>query len=163
MMFEPLMDMLRIHGDKFHDRLCEIRDSLAGIAQNTEAQVARNQWANKSIETAKEATEQLRNNSAYGWLIRDVAVTTESEIFLNVASGEGFVCKLKGGERENVRWYVPPGSVVFVKNLSAGAGFTNIQVEILVTSAAPANTGSSGEYLDIPKDPTTPSGHPLTL
>src|SRR6478752_397301 len=155
---EPFLDMLRIHGDKFHDRLCEIRDSLGSIAQNTEAQVARNQWVRKSVEVAKESTEQLRNNEAYGWLIRDVAVTSECEIFVNSPMGQGFACKLKAGERDNVRWYVPPGSIVFVKNLAAAVGFANLNIESLVTGTRDAATGKSEEHIDLPRLEPVPSG-----
>ena len=159
---EPILELLRIHGDRFHDRLCEIRDSLTGIAQNTEAQIARNQWVNKSVEAAEKSTEQLRNNEAYGWLVRDIAATVECEVFLNTETGDGFVCKLKAGERENVHWYVPPGSVIFVKNLAAATGFANMQVEALVTNTRSAHTGKSEEHVDTPqREPTMPSGHPV--
>lgn len=163
MFAEPLMDMLRIHGEKFNDRLVEIRDNLASIVQNTEAQVAVNRWVNRSVPVGKKAVEQLRNNEAYGWLIRDVAATVEAEVFINTQTGDGFVCKLKAGERDNVHWYVPRGSVVFVKNLEEKEGFVNFHLESLVASAKKASTGSSEEHVDTPRDPTLPSGHPLRI
>jgi len=159
---EPIMDQLRIHGDRFHDRLCEIRDHLSNIVQNTESQITPNQWVKKSVETGKKATNQLRNNEAYGWLIRDVAATSECEVFLNAANGEGFLCKLKAGERENVHWYVPPGSILFVKNLAEETGFVNLNLESLVTSTAKASTGESDEHVDMRREPTVPSAHPIS-
>lgn len=158
---EPLMDMLRIHGDRFHDRLCEIRDSLASIVQNTQSEVTRNQWVKKSVEAGKKASQQLRNNEAYGWLIRDVAATTACEIFLNRESGEGFLCKLAAGERENVHWYVPPGSILFVKNLAEETGFVNMNLESLYVDTMKATTGSGDEHVDMVREPSVPSGHPI--
>lgn len=161
MLFEPLADLLRTHGEKLQEKLGVIRTHLAVIAENTEAQITRNQWVFKSVESEKEGINQLRNNEAYGWLVRDVAATVEVEVLLNSNSGEGFLCLLKKGERENVHWYVPPGSILIVKNLGKAAGFVNLNIENMVTSAKSASTGKSEEHIDSPIAPTVPSGHPL--
>lgn len=114
---EPLLDQLRTHGDKIQERMREIRDGILTVAQNTEAGLARNQWVRRPLPFGKKESVTLRNESAYGWLIRDVAVTQESEVFIDTESDMGFVVALKAGERDNVHWYIPPGSSLIVKIL----------------------------------------------
>lgn len=162
MLLEPLTEIFKSKADQLNDRLCEIRDNLTRVVSNTEAQLARNSWVFRSVEFAEKTEAQLRNNEAYGWLVRDISVTTECEVFLNVPNGSGFLGKLKAGERDNVHWYVPVGSILVIKGLGAAAGFANINIESLVTSADQGRTGRSEEHVSLPtREPPIPSGHPL--
>jgi hypothetical protein len=116
----------------------------------------------KSIEFAEKAEAHLRNNEAYGWLVRDIAVTVECEVFLNAPNGASFLAKLKAGERDNVHWYVPVGSILVINGVGAAAGFANVNIESLVASAKQGKTGRSEEHVSLPtREPPTPSGHPL--
>jgi hypothetical protein len=158
-LLEPMVEIFKSKAEQLNDRLCEIRDNLTSVVSNTEAQLARNTWVFKPIEFAEKAEAQLRNNEAYGWLIRDIAVTVECEVFLNAPNGAGFLAKLKAGE--NVHWYVPVGSILIVKGVGAAAGFANVNIESLVTSASQGRTGRSEEHISIPRLEPTPSGNPL--
>lgn len=162
MLLEPLTEIFKAKADQLNTRLCEIRDNLTSVVSNTEAQLARNTWVFKSVGTEKEGEKQLRNNEAYAWLIRDISTTTGCEVFLNEPNGAGFLGKFAAGERDNVHWYVPVGSILIVKNLAKESGFANLNIESLVTSASQGRTGRSEEHVSLPtREPTIPSGHPL--
>lgn len=163
--FAGLQENLSIWGDKFELRMQQIEQSLARVAGNTEAQLARNQWVSKSIEVPAGKRAELRNDSAYGWLIRGVAATAGSEIFIGTNNDENFVGALTARSREEVLWYVPVGSIVHVTNTEEGEeakdGFVNLQIEVLETEAMKAYTGRNSEHIDVPRIEPVPSGTPL--
>ncbi len=162
MLFEPIQDLVRTQGDKLNDKLSGVEGKLAKIDENTEAQIARNQWVNKSQPANAESFIQFRNDSAYGWLIRSVAGTVAIECFLSSESDRDFLGSVESRNHRNVRWYIPVGAILFVKNLEEKTnGFVTLQVEILRTEAFDAHTGKSEEHIDSPMYPTLPSGHPL--
>lgn len=161
---EPLRELLGHHGERLQDHLSGIRSSMAAVASNTEAQLVRNQFARKSVATAATKTEQLRNDSAYGWLIKWAASTAKVQVFIGTDTDESFMLELLGHGAEKVDWYVPVGGVVFVKNTEAAegkAGNTNFEVEVLVSDAAEGYTGPTDERIEVERREPVPSGTPL--
>ena len=164
-MFEGLLQNLNIWGDKLETRMCGIEDRLIAIAGNTEAQLAREQWVHKSIEVAAGKSAELRNDSAYGWLIRGVSATAASEVFIGTNNDENFMAALTARSREEVMLYVPPGSIIHVTNTEEGGeavdGFVNFQMEVLETVTVDSYTGTSQERSDRTRTEPVPSGTPL--
>lgn len=161
---EPLKTLLSHHGDQLQDKLSGMRYSLAAIASNTEAQLARNQYARKSQPVAQGKTQELRNDSAYGWLIKWVSATAKLRIFIGTSTDESFVIELAVHDSERVDWYVPVGGVVYVTNIEAAEGlngFANFEVEVLMSHAAEGHTGDSGESIEVERREPVPSGTPL--
>lgn len=164
-MFEGLLQNLHIWGDKLETRMCAIEDKLVSIVGNTEAQLAREQWVHKSISVAAGKDAELRNESAYGWLIRGVSATAASEVFIGTSNDENFMAALAARTREEVMLYVPPGSIIHVTNTEEGEapkdGFVNFQMEVLERKAADSYTGTSNERMDRPRLEPIPSSTPL--
>lgn len=162
MWFEPLRDLLHHHGENLQDKLNRMLAHLATISQNTEAQLARNQWASRSIEAAKETTGELRNDSAYGWLVRSAFVSQAGNVYLASVSADSQLAAFEANNRDDVRWYIPPGGILFYENTSENTGHLNLQIEVLVTSSKDATTGRSLEHVDMPQRiESAPSGTPL--
>lgn len=164
-MFEPLKDILNLHGENLRELLSHIRGHLAAIVSNTEAQLTRNQFARKSVETLKKASGvasgQLRNDSAYGWIIKWVASTTKVRVYIGNQTGESFLLELVAHGGEAVEWYVPVGGVIFVENLDEEIGYTNFQCEVMVSESAEGYTGTSEERIEQERREPVPSGTPL--
>lgn len=163
--FEGLMQNLHIWGDKLETRMCAIEDKLTSIVGNTEAQLAREQWVHKSIGVTAGKDAELRNESAYGWLVRGVSATVASEVFIGTSNDENFMAALAARTREEVMLYVPPGSIIHVTNTEEGEGakdgFVNFQMEVLERKTADAYTGTSQERMDRSRVEPVPSGSPL--
>ena len=160
-MFEPLKELLNKHGENLGEMLASIRMGIVAIASNTEAQLARNQFARKSVELAKKGTGQLRNDTAYGWILKWAASTTKVRIFIGNQAGESFLLELVAHGSERVEWYVPVGGVVFVENQDEEIGYTNFECEIMVSEAAEGFTGDSEERIEMERREPVPSGTPL--
>lgn len=163
---EPLRQLLSHHGDQLQDKLSGMRTSLAAISSNTEAQLIRNQFARKSIPVGKKSTQPLRNDSAYGWLIKWVATSTSTiRIYVGTERDESFLCELvpatPGAGHERVEWYLPVGGVVYVKNASEADTYANFEIEVLESEAAEGYTGDSGERIEVQRREPVPSGTPL--
>lgn len=161
-MFEPFKDILDRHGHNFAQHLAAIKAGIGVIASNTQAQLVRNQFSRKSTPVAAKETAQLRNDSAYGWLIKWAASTVNVQIFIGNSQDESFLLELEENDSERVEWYVPVGGVVFITNLAeATDGFTNFEVEVLVAEAAQGHTGGNDEHVEIERREPVPSGTPL--
>lgn len=172
MLLEPLTEIFKSKAEQVNQRLCEIRDNLGSIVRNTEAQLAAGSRQFRSIfcDPAKGAAEsewgvtQYRNNDAYGWVVKDIATTHICEVYLNSHDLSGFLGEFEAFSRENVSWYVPPGSMLIVVHKNVGENIAvNINIESLVTSAREASTGTGGESYDVERTPDVPSGHPVPL
>lgn len=164
-MFEPLKEILNRHGDTFSNHLASIRAGIVAIAGNTEAALTRNQFARKSVQLPKESTGQLRNDTAYGWLIKWVATSTSKvNIYIGTEGDESFFATLDpatpGAGHERVEWYVPVGGVIFVKT-EGEETYVNFEVEVLVSEAAKGHTGPSDEHISVMRREPVPSGTPL--
>lgn len=159
-MFEPLKDILNHHGENFGNLLASIRAGIVSIASNTEAQLVRNQFARKSVELAKKGTGQIRNDSAYGWLIKWAASTTKVRIFIGNEAGESFLLELPAHGAEPTHWYVPVGGVIFVQNQDEEIGYTNLQCEVMVSDAVEGHSGDSEERIEVERREPVPSGSP---
>jgi hypothetical protein len=157
-MFEPLKHLLGEHSDRLASELGRLRDT---VRQNTEAQIERTQSARKSVPVGKETTAELRNDSGYGWRLKWIAATAETDLFIGVNSDEAFMLRLKAREGKEMDWYLPPGGIVFVKNLSGEAGFANFEIDVLETTPVEGFTGTSEEHIDVPRHEPVPSGSPL--
>lgn len=159
---EPLKHILEKHGDTLAGHLAGIRSSVAAVASNTQAQLVRNQFARKSIPIKAAKTETLRNDSAYGWIIKWVASSVKVRVFIGTETDDSFFLELPTHGAERVDWYVPVGGVVFVKNIEeATDGFTNFEVEVLVSEAAEGHTGPNDEAIEVERREPVPSGSPL--
>lgn len=164
-MFDGLLQSLHVWGDKLETRMCAVEDKLIAIVGNTEAQLAREQWVHKSVEVAAGKSAELRNDSAYGWLIRGVSATAASEVFIGTSNDENFMVALAARTREEVMLYVPPGSILHVTNTEEGEeaadGFVNFQMEVMETVTADSYTGTSQERSERTRVEPVPSGTPL--
>lgn len=162
---EPMKQLLGHHGERLQEHLSGIRTSMAAIASNTEAQLTRNQYARKSLPVGEESTQQLRNDSAYGWVIKWVASSdADVSIYIGTETDESFVCGLEPpgpNASERVDWYVPVGGVVFVKNATEADTYVNFEVEVMVSEAAEGYTGPSDERIEVARREPVPSGTPL--
>lgn len=163
---EPLKTLLSHHGDRLQDKLSGMGTSLAAIRSNTEAQLVRNQFARKSLPVAKKTTGQLRNDSAYGWVVKWVASSAVTvRIYVGTDREESFLCELvpatPGCGHERVEWYVPVGGVVFIKNETETDTYVNFETEVMVSEAAEGYTGDSGEMIEVERREPVPSGTPL--
>lgn len=158
---EPLRQLLSHHGDMLQDKMGNMDRSLAAVRANTEAQMLRKARVRKTVRTAKEKTEQLRNDSAYGWLVEWVASTDKVSIFVGVESEDGFMLHLEKLGAEKVSWYLPLNGVIFVKNEGAGAASTNFEVEVQETFASEGFTGPSGEAIEVERREQQPPTAPF--
>lgn len=171
MWFEPLQEIFKAKADELNENLRRISSQMGSVVQNTEAQLASGdrQYRSIPLEPAGEgegedAVVEYRNTDAYGWLIEDVSSTHICKIYRDIPSDPGFLARMSGSyERENVKWYIPPGSKLVIVHNNPEQAYVNMNLQAMVFSAKEGNTGKSGERIDLPRDPTTPSGHPLTL
>lgn len=165
---EPLRTLLSHHGDQLQDKMGVMRDTLAGIRANTEAQLAVNQRQRKSVRVpakagGKNGEGTLRNDSAYGWMVKWVAVSGEGEaqLFIGTNTADGFMLKLAAQGAERVDWYVPVNGVIFIVNGTEKDCSTNLEVEVLETTAAQGFTGDSGEAIEVKRREQQPPTMPF--
>ena len=161
-MFEPLQAILNKHGDTIAGNLAGINRGVESVANNTQAQLVRNTRIRQSVPVKSKKVGQLRNNSAYGWIICWAATdVVEMYYYIAVESAEGFMLRLKE-TGEKVDWYLPPNGVIFVENTSAvDDGFANFEIELLTTDAGEAYTGPNDEHIERSRREPVPSGTPL--
>jgi hypothetical protein len=170
-MFEPLQGILNKHGDSFTRHLADISTRLGAVVANTRAQLEINQRQRKSVflpgATGEEESEKvgkatLRNDSAYGWLVKWVAnYDGRATIYIGSESGDGFMLDLDGRLSEEVNWYVPVNGVIFLENPSDVESYVNFEIEVLETEPVEAHTGPSNEHIERARREPTPSGTPL--
>jgi hypothetical protein len=168
-LLEPLTEIFKSKAEQLNDRLCEIRDNLANVAQNTEAEIARTQRKTYSIIAKAQTGEaphfpNLRNNTGNDWIIRYVSSIAKGELFKGVQGDAGFLwAALEELESDTANWFIPAGGIlIWVPNRVLEDNCVNLEVEELVRTPRQGKTGKSEEHVSLPqREPTLPSGHPL--
>lgn len=151
----PLGAKLEAQGDRIHQGFCKVNENLGAIANSILATRLLNERVHKAASSAKGEDVEIKNQSGWGWLVLWVANSGESEpkVYLNSENPErllGIIGKSESGE---ANWYIPSGSAIFITDLT---GSLNFQIEQVITSAVPANTGKGSEAFDVAR----PQGGP---
>ena len=149
----PLAAKLEHHAQKLNGHFCELKAQLAAL---NEASAIRNSWVLRSV-TSDDAEESvsLENSTGWDWLIHWVSnadAENEPKIYLGSENPTRLLATLGKSESGQVTWAVPAGSNLIVTGLK---GAVNFQVEMIATAALSADTGSSGEHIDVRQMPDT--------